>query len=297
MQESDTPSPKNQLNFSKKIWITGGIFSLLIILILLFKTLFSVILLALAGILLAVYFRGFANMLHRTLHWPNKLCLFLSVFINIILVAGFFWFVGARLQQQISELSDTLPQTIQHVKEQLGQTKTGTKVLAYINNSFNSIKTESVAKHFFSSSFGVLSDLYIVLLFGVFFTVDPLLYKKGVVHLLPEKAKEKGDKLLDELNAVLKKWLKAQIIGFFFIAVFHRNWFVDSWNAAYTYACAHSRNIEFCSQFRASHRFDSSGSSCADARLFNCYYCRLYLHRCTNYSKCRYATHHSTKDG
>jgi predicted PurR-regulated permease PerM len=220
MQESDTPSSKNELKFSKKIWITGGIFSLLIILILLFKTLFSVILLALAGILLAVYFRGFANMLHRTLHWPNKLCIFLSVFINIILVAGFFWFVGARLQQQISELSDTLPQTIQHAKEQIGQTKTGTKVLAYINNSVKSIKTESFAKHFFSSSFGVLSDLYIVLLFGIFFTADPLLYKKGVIHLLPEKAKEKGDQLLDELNTVLKKWLKAQIIGFFFIAIF-----------------------------------------------------------------------------
>ena len=158
-------------------------------------------------------------MLHRILHWPNKLCIFLSAFINLILVVGFFWFVGARLQQQISELSDTLPQTIQHVKEQLGQTKTGTKVLGYINNSVNSIKTKSVAKHFFSSSFGVLSDLYIVLLFGIFFTADPLLYKKGIVHLLPKKAKEKGDKLLDELNGVLKKWLKAQIIGFFFIAV------------------------------------------------------------------------------
>ena len=220
MEETDILSPKSELNFSKKIWITGGIFSLIIILILLFKTLFGVILLSFAGILLAVYFHGFANMLHRMLHWPAKLCIFLSVFINLVLVAGFFWFAGARLQQQIADLSDTLPQTIQHLKGQLSQSDVGPKVLSYMNSAANSIKIESVAKAFFSGTFGVLSDIYVVLLFAIFFTADPMLYKKGFVRLLPPKAKEKGDKLLGQVNAVLKKWIKAQIIGFFFIAIF-----------------------------------------------------------------------------
>ncbi|MEO8823783.1 MAG: AI-2E family transporter [Ginsengibacter sp.] len=214
------PSIINKLNFSKKVWITGGIFSLIIILLLLFKTLFGVILLSLAGMLMAVYFRGFANLLNRILNWPANLCVFLSVFINILLLAGFFWFVGARLQQQIAELSDTLPQTVQHLKDQLSQSDMGTKGLYYLNNAANSIKVESVAKKFFSGTFGVISDIYVVLLFAIFFTADPLLYKKGFVKLLPPKAKDKGDKLLDELNAVLKKWIKSQIIGFFFIAVF-----------------------------------------------------------------------------
>lgn len=220
MPGPDTPSAKPQLNFSKKVWITGGIFSLLIVLLLLFKTLFGVILLFFAGMLMAVYFRGFANLLNRFLHWPANLCVFLSVFINILLLAGFFWFVGARLQNQIAELSDTLPQTIHHLKEQLNQSVIGTKTISYINSAADSIKIESVAKKFFSGTFGVLSDLYVVLLFAVFFTVDPMLYTKGFVKLLPPKAKDKGDKLLDELNTVLKKWIKSQIIGFFFIAVF-----------------------------------------------------------------------------
>jgi predicted PurR-regulated permease PerM len=142
------------------------------------------------------------------------------VFINVILLAGFFWFVGARLQKQVAELSDTLPQTIQNLKEQLSQSDLGTKVLNYISNAERTVKVESVAKKFFTGSFGVLSDLYVVLLFAIFFTADPTLYKKGFIRLLPPKAKQKGKKLLDELDAVLKKWIKAQIIGFFFIAVF-----------------------------------------------------------------------------
>ena len=219
MADSDPHPQHGAFTFSKKVWITAGIFSLLILLLLLLKTLFSVILLALAGILLAIYFRGFAGLLNRFFHWPARLCLLTAVGVNVILVAGFIWFAGARLQQQITELSGTLPQTIQHLKDQLSQSKTGTRLLAFAHESADSIQTESFARHFFSGSFGALSDLYLVGLFGIFFTADPLLYKKGVVRLLPAKAKDKGEKLLDELNSVLKKWLKAQIIGFFFIAV------------------------------------------------------------------------------
>ena len=220
MPENQERTPATELTFSKKIWITGGIFSLIIVGLLLFKTLFGVFLLAVTGILLAVYFHGFSHLVHRKFHWPAGLCVFVSVLINIILLAGFFWFVGARLQKQLAELSDTLPQTIQNLKEQLSESDLGTKVLNYVSNAERTVKVESVAKKFFTGSFGVLSDLYVVLLFAIFFTADPMLYKKGFIRLLPPKAKQKGKKLLDELNAVLKKWIKAQIIGFFFIAVF-----------------------------------------------------------------------------
>lgn len=220
MPESNTRQSKSQLSFSKKVWITGGIFSLIIILLLLFKMVFSVLLLSLAGILIAIYFHGCAGILRRNFHWNQKLCLLVSVFVNILILVAFFWFVGARLQQQISELSDTLPTTIQNVKDYLGNSTVGSKVLNYLNESGNSEKTGTILQNFFSSSFGILSDLYIVILLALFFTASPLLYKKGIVQLMPPKAKDKADSLLDKLKTVLEKWLKGQIIGFFFIAVF-----------------------------------------------------------------------------
>ncbi len=219
MPDSDNGSKKISTQFSKKVWIVGGILAFIVILILLFKALFSILLLSLAAILVAVYFRGCAAILHRNLHWPQNLCTFLSVLLNLLLLAGFFWFVGAQLKQQVSQLSDTLPKTIQHVKDQMNNSTLGSKVLYYLNSSGSSLKMKEIGKKFFSSSFGVLSDLYILLLLSIFFTADPMLYKKGIIHLLPVKAKDKGAKLLDELVVVLKKWLKGQIFGFFVIAV------------------------------------------------------------------------------
>ncbi len=219
MPETKTNQQQDTLTYTKKIWIAGGILSLFVIFLLLFKVLFSVLLLVLAGVLIAVYFRGFAGLLEKHLHLSSRISIILSVIINILLLVGFFWFVGARLQQQISQLSDTLPTTIQHAKEQMSQGALGSKVLEYLNSTGNSQKTMAVVRRFFSSSFGILSDLYIIILLALFFTVSPSLYKKGIVHLLPTKAKDKGNGLINELNTVLKKWLKGQVIGFFFIAV------------------------------------------------------------------------------
>ena len=121
MPDSDNDSKTMTTSFSRKVWIAGAIFSLFVVVLLLFKALFSILLLSLAAILIAVYFRGCADTLHRNLKWSLKLCTFLSVFLNLLLLAAFFWFVGAQLQQQISQLSDTLPKTVQNVKDQMNK--------------------------------------------------------------------------------------------------------------------------------------------------------------------------------
>lgn len=219
MVEKNTSQQKGIRDYTKKVWIAGGVLLLIVIIFLLFKTLFSVLLLSLASVLIAIYFHGCAGLLERYFHWNSKLSVILSVLINILLLAAFFWFVGARLSQQISELSDTLPAMIQNVKEHLNNSTIGGKVLDYLNSTGSSEKTMAVAQAFFSSSFGVLSDLYIVLLLSIFFTASPSIYKKGIIHLLPTTAKKKGADIMDKLKVMLKKWIKGQIIGFVFITI------------------------------------------------------------------------------
>ncbi len=205
--------------YSKKVWIAVAITSLTLILLLLFKTLFSLLLLTLAGTLFAIYFHGCAHFFHKKLHLPNGWSLALSIIVNIALLTAFVWFVGARLQNEIASLSDMLPQTIDDAKAYLEKSKLGSKVLSYLQSSGDTQKTKMLLKSFFSSGFGILSDVYIVLLLGIFFIASPFLYKKGVVHLLPPKAKDKGAEIWDDMHHILKNWIKGQLFGFLFIAV------------------------------------------------------------------------------
>ncbi|MEO6869941.1 MAG: AI-2E family transporter [Ginsengibacter sp.] len=219
MAENDTNQSQEKLSYQKKVWIAGGILTLLIVILLLFKTLFSILLLTLAGALFAIYFHGCAGFFKKHLHISSGWSLALSIVVNLLLLVAFFWFIGARLQQQVSQLTDTLPQTIDNGKAYLQKTTLGSKALHYLNSSGDSQKTKSIIKSFFSSSFGILSDVYIILLLGIFFIASPFTYKKGIVHLLPQKAKDKGALLLDEIHDVLKNWIKGQLFGFLFIAV------------------------------------------------------------------------------
>lgn len=203
--------------FDKKVWATAGVISLVVVVLLLFKALFNIMLLVLAGVLMAIYFLGCANLLNKYLHLPSKLAVVFSVLLNLVLVVGFLWFVGARLQQQISQLSDTLPSTIDNAKHWMKQYPGGDKVLNYLNSSGDSSKTISIVKRFFSSSFGILSDGYIILLMGLFFTASPLIYKHGVIKILPSSAKNKGEEVLQGIHKLLKNWIKGQLFGFMFI--------------------------------------------------------------------------------
>lgn len=218
--EEKSLTPADWAAYIKKTWIKWGILAFIVIFFLLFQAIFNIILLTLAAALLAIYFHSFAGLLQKHLHLSAKISLTASVIINLALLGGFFWFAGNRLQSQITELSNTLPSTIQNAKSQLQQSPIGSKILDYINSSGSAGKTSAFIRHFFSSSFGILSDLYLIILITMFFVASPMMYKRGVIHLLPEKAKDKGDQLMDQLGDVLKKWLKGQIIGFFFIAVF-----------------------------------------------------------------------------
>lgn len=208
-----------QKSFKNKVWIAAGILLLIILIAYLFATLLNLLLLVLAGALMAIYFHGCADLLKRKLKIGSPYGLILSVVFNVVVIGLFFWFVGDRLNSQLDELSTKLPQTVENAKHWLSEKPLGQKILNYATNTLDSGKTGAVIKTFFSSTFGILSDLYIVVLLGMFFTASPAIYRKGVIHLVPTKGKSTVENLWNEIHQVLKNWLKGQIFGFFFIAI------------------------------------------------------------------------------
>ncbi|WP_432670748.1 AI-2E family transporter [Flavobacterium sp. SM2513] len=205
--------------FTKKVWITAGIITLIGIGIFVFTTLFNLLLLVFAGVLMSVYFHGCASLLNCKINMGKSASLIVSVVVNLVVLVLFFWFVGARLSSQISELSDTLPDTLANAKEWLERQPMGQKLLDYSTNSLDSSKASSTIKAFFSSTFGILSDFYIIVLLGMFLTANPGVYRRGLIHLIRPKGKKEAGDLWDRLAVLLRNWLKGQIFGFFFIAV------------------------------------------------------------------------------
>lgn len=214
-----TNSKQKEYSYPQKVWIAGGILALITVLLLLLKATFSVFMLILAGVLIAIFFRGLGDWIKTKTKWNASLCLVISVAGTLMLVILLFWLLGAKVQSQITALSDTLPTTIENAKAQLDKSPLGQKIVEKISSPKTQKKAEAVVQTFFKSTFGILGDLYVVLFLGIFFTASPKQYVKGLVALVPQRSQEKADEVLTKIAVNLKKWLKGKIFAMFVVFV------------------------------------------------------------------------------
>lgn len=207
------------LAFKKKVWITVGIVALSFIILWILKTTFNVLLLLLAGALIALYFHGLANLISKYTKWKHGLSMALGIIITFLLLVGFFWFSGAHIQMQIEQLKETLPATIDNFKQQLNKTLLGREIMTTIGSEDSKQKLTNIFNTFFRSSFGVLGDLYVVIIIGLFFTATPSVYLNGFIQLFPKRSKNRAKEVITKTGFTLTKWLKGQLIAMLIVAV------------------------------------------------------------------------------
>jgi predicted PurR-regulated permease PerM len=218
MEKETENSNNKEPSYAVKVWQTTAIVCLAIIAILILRVAFNILLMALAGVLIAVYFHGLADMITSKIKMSRKFALAISIGVTILLFGFLCWFVGSRVQQQVAELSNSLPQTIKVVRTKIANTPVGEKVIEYTSGN-NSQKLLDTATTFFSTSFGIIGDLYIILFLGIFFTADPSLYKNGIIFLFPAEKKSTGRTILKKIETALKGWLKSILISIVLITI------------------------------------------------------------------------------
>lgn len=207
-----------QSTYIQKVWQTMGIVALLVSAILIARVAFNVLLMILAGSLIATYFHGLGDMIERRTKMGRRWAMLISVLGTFIIISVLLWFMGTKIQQQINELSATLPGTVHNLKAKLAQTDIGRKLLESVNNNGDG-KMMATAQSFFSTSFGVLGDVYIILFLGIFFTTNPSIYKDGILLLVPPSRKKMGHHIMDRISLSLKGWLKGMMVSMVLVAI------------------------------------------------------------------------------
>jgi predicted PurR-regulated permease PerM len=219
---TDDKKPANvktkELSYTIKVWQTVAIISLFVVGILIVRVAFDVLLMALAGSLMAVYFHGLGDAIQRKTKVSRKLAMTISIAGSIILLGLLLWFMSSTIQTQVAELSDKLPQTISTAKAKLAETPAGQKLLEYSSGD-NSKKLMDTIQSFFSTSFGVLGDIYIIMFLGIFFTASPSLYKNGILVLFPKNRKPIASHIMNRISLALKGWLKGMLLSMLLITI------------------------------------------------------------------------------
>ncbi len=203
----------NDPSMLKIAWVLGSVFALIVLILLFFKATIDIFILILVGALIACYFRGLGNFIHRKTTLSHSASLITSVIGSLLLFLGLFYLVGATIANQTAELEENFPKLIEKAQDFIGDSEVGNRLSSWYLEFETSDKVGDFISGFFKTTFGGFGDIYIILLIGIYFTASPNVYKNGLVQLIPPRGREKAEELLIKLSSNLTKWLFGKFIS------------------------------------------------------------------------------------
>lgn len=190
---------------------------------LLLKT-FQVFLIGFAAVLWATLFRGPADWLMHKTGLNRSWATLISVIFVLGVMTGLGFLIVPQISKQIPELQQKIPQAVQDLKGQVQQLPFGEEIVKELENpreilQGNKQAVSSFFQSFFTSAFGIVADLFIVIVVGFFFLAKPGLYKTIIVKAFPKSRRKRAGEVLIYQYRTLKSWLGGKLFDMFVVAL------------------------------------------------------------------------------
>ncbi len=211
-------------SFSRKVLIAVGITVAVLGLLWVLASITGVLMLVFAAVLLAVIFSGAAEALSsRTpLPYGGALAIVLVLIFGGLTLVGYF--LAPRIAAQLDQLTETIPTSYDQIEQSLSRYSWGEFLVKQIPESPGSMISGSGnlwtrVTGVFSTLLGILTNVLLLLVISVFLAVNPSKYRKGLVKLVPKRARPRADEVLGDAGDALWGWLTGQFISMTIIGV------------------------------------------------------------------------------
>lgn len=177
-----------------------------------------VLLVAFAGLLLAIYFRGLGAFIGRWVPLSTRLLVGGVLLVHMGLAVLFAWYAAPLLETQGKELAEQLPVAVDELRSFLRDQAWGRPVLGALPDSSSLSLSTFRSMGIFSSSFSFLVDIVVILIVGIYGALEPQLYRRGFLLLFPPRLRPEASSVTDESVATLRHFIlglfaSATIIG------------------------------------------------------------------------------------
>lgn len=172
----------------------------------------NLLLLAFAGVLVAVLLEAITNWIARHSRLNGILAYLATVLLIAALVAGIAFLLVPRMGQQIAELTHTLPNSIHRLEEPLQKSPWGEKLLERLHSAFMGGGAGAHVKQIATAITQAVTDLIVVVVVGFFVALNPHGYKEGMLILFPERRRARTRQIAEDLQHQLKWWMLGQLV-------------------------------------------------------------------------------------
>jgi predicted PurR-regulated permease PerM len=179
------------------------------------------LLLLFAGVLLGVFLRGGGDILFRRFGLSGTVRVLLFALLLVLLGAGFALLAAPQLADQASQLWQQLPRAVEQLTQRLSQYSWGQQLLEKAKPENLQLPSGGGGSAFaaLGTTFSALGNFVLLVFLGLYFAVDPGLYRRGVEAFFPPSLRTKAHATCQEVGETLRGWLAAQLVSMTVVGV------------------------------------------------------------------------------
>lgn len=176
-----------------------------------------------SGLLLAVFLCGLTDLASRRLHLRRGFALTIVCLALVALLGLMGWSMASRVAEQAQEFNRKLPEAVKSLRAKLNQYPWGRwaadELKGLRSQAEDTEKTIERAASAASAALDSLTGMVVVVFLGVFIAVDPELYKRSLVRLVPKARRERARDTIDSAGSALWRWTLGRLLSMAFVAL------------------------------------------------------------------------------
>jgi predicted PurR-regulated permease PerM len=172
----------------------------------------KIVLVAFAGILLAILLRALADWLQRITSLSARWSYTIVLCAILLIAVGLSYVVGPRLVTEAYQIAETIPQAITNIENNLNRYTWGRDLTGLFTKAPQTPQIAHQVGAYASKLVEAITDIVVILAVALFLGSNPPLYCRGFLQLLPEKNRHQGAALLNDLGSSVRGWLLGQLI-------------------------------------------------------------------------------------
>jgi predicted PurR-regulated permease PerM len=182
-------------------------------------------LLVFAGIFFSVLLNFASNWIARKTPLKYGLALFLVLLFMTGVLYLIIILIGPSMVEQVQDMTETLPRSLQNLKEQISQTSLGRNLFDELPKDLGALleNREEVMSRIvgsFSTTIGAIANFFIIIITGIFLASSPGTYTKGFVRMFPLNFRPRLREVMDKTQNSLSLWMMAKLISMMVVGIF-----------------------------------------------------------------------------
>lgn len=173
--------------------------------------------------LVATLLDGLARVLVERARMPRIVALATVLTALAAGVALFSLMGGPQLAEQVAELTERIPEAAAQLRQQLGETDWGRVLIRGTPPAAELLSSGAEllgrVPILFSNVTGVVTNVVFILLIGVYAALDPELYVRGALRLVPKPGRARAGEVLHALGHALRWWLIGRLAAMVVVGV------------------------------------------------------------------------------